>query len=79
MGSIKDGLIGTGATLVNTVYDTGYQPDWEDIYNRWPLGQTNQENTPAWAYYGTRGALGVAIAAVTTAAAVGATEVTSRR
>jgi len=72
--SMGDGLLASGASAVNTVYDTGYHPDWEDIYSRGPLGQTNTPNTPGWAYYGTRGALGVATVATAAAAGVGAAE-----
>ena len=73
--SIGDGMVAAGASAVNTVYDTGYQADWDEIYNRGPLGQTNTPNTPGWAYYGTRGAVGVAVVATSAAVAVGSVEV----
>ncbi len=42
-------------------------PTWEDIYNRGPLGQTQQDNGVY--YYGTRGAIGVATLAASAASA----------
>jgi len=72
--SIGDGMVAAGASTINMVYDTGYHPDYEEIYSRGPLGQTNTPNTPGWAYYGTRGAVTVATAAASLAAVAGIAE-----
>jgi len=73
VGSIKDGLLASGNSVLSYVVDTGWNPNWEDIYNRGPLGQTNTPNTPGWVYYGTRGAIGVSVGATALAgAAIGA-------
>ena len=80
--SIRDSWISIGDGILKTGISAGEElgldfseylipPDWDTIYRKGPLGQTNTPETPDWVYYGTRGAIGASCLSTGLAVGIG--------